>query len=340
MEASRIQQQHDFLNTALSAQAFRLEALPADASFRRYFRVTTEQQCYLLMDAPPALEACHGFVAIAEDFRAHGVKTPRIYAQDLNEGLLLLEDFGDELLSQQLLRPQLTPEAATAFYHACFEPLLKIQQIQAIDQWALPVFDQDLLMQELANCREWFLEKFLTLTIDPALNACLLETFTLLQQDLQQHPQVCVHRDFHSRNLMILPDGAIGVLDFQDAVTGSISYDLVSLLRDCYVSWPLAQVHAWVADFYARLPQKATFSLAQFQQWFDWQGLQRHLKCLFIFSRKWLRDGSKNYLQDLVTTFQYVETVVYHYPAFQGIAAYLPRWREKMDRVLAQLALE
>ncbi len=331
MESLRQRQQHDFLHTALNSQPCDITVLPGDASFRRYFRIVTAEHRYLLMDAPPSLEDCHGFVAVAEQFRAAGVLTPRIYAQDLKLGFLLLEDFGDALLSQSL-----SIDRVTDLYQACFEPLLKIQQVPVIDTWPLTRFDQHLAHVELNNCREWFIEKFLSVPIDAELDQCLTETFALLLTDLQRHPQVCVHRDYHSRNLMLLPKHQIGVLDFQDAVTGSITYDLVSLLRDCYVAWPKEQVHAWVAIFYWQLPCPVEFSLRQFQQWFDWQGMQRHLKCLFIFARKWLRDGSKNYLADLITTFAYIEDVANDYPEFTAFASYLPIWRVKMLAIITE----
>lgn len=319
----RDSQRQAFLQTHLPNAT--VTALPGDASFRRYYRLSDAGKPYLLMDAPPHLEDCHGFVAIGTCFRDHGILTPKILAQDVNQGYLLLEDFGDDLLSLHL-----TEASSTALYHACFEPLLRIQTIQAIPHWSLPRFDQDLALKELNHCQEWFLQQFLGLELDTALQQVLHTTFDHLLTDLRTHPQVCVHRDYHSRNLMLLPKQAIGVLDFQDAVTGSIVYDLVSLLRDCYVAWPIEQVHTWCADFYEALPGAPGFSLAQFQQWFDYQGLQRHLKCLFIFARKWLRDGSVAYLPDLITTFAYVETVATHYPAFKALAARLPNWRQRM----------
>lgn len=330
MEELRQQQRQSFLNLNLGSQDYSCIALPGDASFRRYYRVLTGERPYMLMDAPPKLEDCHGFVLMGTALCAHGIRAPQILAQDLVQGFLLLEDFGDTLLAQVL-----DATSATQYYHACFEPLLRLQALPSIAGWDLPRFDQSLLMAELTQCREWFLEKFLGVKMDGAVAHCLEQTFGTLQQEIQTHPQVVVHRDYHSRNLMLLANGDIGVLDFQDAVTGSITYDLVSLLRDCYVVWPHSQVQAWVADFYARLPADTTFSLAQFQRWFDWQGLQRHLKCLFIFARKWLRDGSKNYLADLPTTFTYVETVAYQYPEFALLAGYLPAWREKMQQAIA-----
>ncbi len=330
MTVLRTQQQDNFLRVALKGQLWEQTALAGDASFRRYFRILTSEATYLLMDAPPNLEDCHGFVAIAEQFRAFGVLTPQIYGQDLNLGFLLLQDFGDVLLSQAL-----DVDRVSALYQACFEPLLKIQQVPAIDAWPLLRFDESLALTELAHCREWFIDKFLNLAIDKDLATCLDDTFALLLADLKTHPQVCVHRDYHSRNLMILPENKIGVLDFQDAVMASIAYDLVSLLRDCYVAWPKAQVRTWVAVFYDQLPSPVAFSLSQFQRWFDWQGLQRHLKCLFIFARKYLRDGSKNYLADLITTFAYIEDVVNDYPEFSALASYLPAWRLKMLSVIS-----
>lgn len=288
-----------------------LIALPGDASFRRYFRTQDQGQKYIIMDAPPQLEDCHGFIAIAKAYCAQQIRAPKIYAEDAKQGFILLEDFGDALLSTQL-----KTENAAELYHRCFDPLLRIQSVEHVSNWPLPRFDQSFMMRELNNFRKWFLKAFLQLSPE---ETWLKECFHQLTAFLEKQIYVGVHRDYHSRNLIVLNSPNIGILDFQDAVLGPISYDLVSLIRDCYVAWPQETVRNWLADFYSELPAAHKTGLEFFEHAFDWQGIQRHLKALFIFARKWCRDGSHNYLGDLPRTLQYVIDISDKYPELRQL---------------------
>ena len=279
-------------------------ALPGDASFRRYFRITTPEQTYLLMDAPPELEDSHDFSAIDKAYRAHDIHTPKIYAEDLTQGFLLLEDFGDGVLNSAI-----NSANASELYRRCYEIIPHIQACQTIPGWTLPIFMDKLFDVELNNFYEWCLTRFLEYTPTTQENHLLQNTFSLLRKASGDQPQVGVHRDFHSRNLMILNNDHIGVLDFQDAVIGPLTYDLGSLLRDYYVNWSVEQVYAWVDHYYDAFIANKNISRDQFHYWFDVQGMQRHLKVLFIFTRKYLRDGSTHYLNDIFRALGYIETV-------------------------------
>jgi aminoglycoside/choline kinase family phosphotransferase len=191
--------------------------------------------------------------------------------------------------------------------------LPRIQARQKIPNWSLPQFCDDILMAELKNFYEWSVIKFAALTLNTSEEKLLKNTFDFLQKNAETQPQVGAHRDYHSRNLMILADQSIGVIDFQDAVIGPVTYDLVSLLRDCYVNWPLERVQEWVKDYYEKFGDKKAYSLEQFQRWFDLQGVQRHLKALFIFCRKYLRDHSTYYLGDIPRTLNYVREITKQY---------------------------
>jgi len=291
----------------------KITPLAQDASFRRYFRIKTKEKNLILVDAPPALENMESYVAITEAYRAAQIHTPQVFYQDLTLGFLLIEDFGDRLLSLVL-----NEQNAFELYRKCYAVLPRIQACQDIPSLgALPHFVDHLLMTELKNFHEWCLIKFAGLTLSVQEEYMLAELFSALQQVGEAQPQVGVHRDYHSRNLMLLPDDEIGVLDFQDAVIGPVTYDLVSLLRDCYVSWPKEQVEKNLKDYYEHFNTCAISSFEQFFEWFDWQGLQRHLKAIFIFCRKYLRDGSAAYLNDIIRTMDYVAYVAAHYPALK-----------------------
>lgn len=308
----RAQLRHAWLEKSLTGvwnKNTSITALPADASFRRYFRVNSENQMYLLMDAPPELEDSHGYVAIAKAYRARNIHTPKIFVEDLTQGFLLIEDFGDALLNSAL-----NENTASALYRKCYALLPTIQACTSIPEWHLPHFVKDLLETELMNFREWCLLKFAGLSLNTQEEHVLQETFAYLKNNAAAQPQVGVHRDYHSRNLMLLEDGKIGILDFQDAVIGPLTYDLVSLLRDCYISWPTDQVYSWVKEYYHAFGDANRYSLQQFQEWFDLQGLQRHLKAIFIFCRKYLRDGSKYYLDDIRRALNYTRHVLPQYP--------------------------
>ncbi len=300
---TRDQKRTEWLHKQLS-NVNNISPFPGDASFRCYFRILTPERSYLLMDAPPALEDSQSFVAIDKAYRTAGIQTPQIFAENLTDGFLLLEDFGHVVLNDVL-----SEQNAFEYYQHCYNILPAIQACQQIPHWNLPVFVESLLQTELNNFVEWGIEKFAEIQLTTYENQLLQNTFALLKDVSAEQPQVGVHRDFHSRNLMVLPDKSIGIIDFQDAVIGPLTYDLGSLLRDYYVKWPQELVYRCVYDYYNRLVEKNVCSRDQFEYWFDVQGMQRHLKVIFIFARKYLRDNSTAYLKDMLRALEYIHVV-------------------------------
>ena len=277
----------------------------SDASFRRYFRVVSGQGSLIAMDAPPGMEDAQRFVRIADDLRSAWVHAPDIFAGDFERGFLLISDFGDQSYFKSL-----TDENVNALYADAFETLLKMQSQVTLDTADLPMYDAELLNRELGIFSEWFVAGLLDIELETAQQAVIETGFKILVESALDQPRVCVHRDFHSRNLMVLEHDNPGVIDFQDAVFGPLTYDLVSLLRDCYVSWPAQHVGQWMQDFYTRSVEvgiiSETVSLKQYRQWFDRMGVQRHLKAIGIFSRLKLRDSKPGYLADIPLTLGYV----------------------------------
>jgi aminoglycoside/choline kinase family phosphotransferase len=298
----------DWLENDLLLSITECEPASSDASFRRYFRVLTSGGQFIVMDAPPSKENIEPFIRIAKLLTQSQVNVPTIFQQNLADGFLLLEDFG-----RQCFLDQLTADTANDLYQSAFDSLFRLQTRTPLQNLALPRYDEAFLNRELTIFDEWFLGRLLDVVIPVPVwtTACALLTASALEQ-----PVTCVHRDYHSRNLMVLDSDSPGVIDFQDAVIGPITYDLVSLLRDCYIAWPEHQVQQWCLDYYQRLQQAGLLacSPAQFKRWFDLMGLQRHLKAIGIFSRLHLRDGKSNYLGDIPRTLNYVITVCAAYP--------------------------
>lgn len=295
-----------------------IEPLQHDASFRRYFRVFTAQGSLIAMDAPPPQENCRPFVAIAKALRHAGLEAPAIFAQDLDQGWLLLSDFGDTTYLKAL-----NAQNADALYERALNALICLQACRNVPGRDLPLFTADFMLQEWAWHKEWFLDKWLGLDIAPvenALDACYQEiVVTAVNQ-----PQVFMHRDFHSANLMVLPE-KVGILDFQDAFIGPVTYDLVSLLRDCYIAWPEERVRQWVIIYWKLLIDRGVIDVDQetFYRWFDWMGVQRHLKALLTFARKKVRDHQDGYLRHIPRTLQYLLTVTQRYPELTALHDYL-----------------
>lgn len=290
--------------------------LAGDASFRRYYRVRIEDKSYVLMDAPPDRESCQPFVLVAKNFKKMGVMVPEVRWQDIQRGFLVLSDLGDHLYFRVL-----SASNASALYQRAFDALLKIQQCTVMDDYILPNYNETLLRAEMQLCIDWYFEKYRQMNLTQDQHEAVFRIFDLLVENALQQPQVCVHRDYHSRNLLVCEEG-VGVLDFQDAVFGAVTYDLVSLLKDCYIDWPEQQVEAWVQQYYAMLLQQNLLShcsFAQFLRWFDWMGLQRHLKCLGIFSRLHLRDQKPAYLKDIPRVLNYVRRVCARYPELSAL---------------------
>lgn len=272
-----------------------------DASFRRYFRLRWDNRSVIGVDAPPEKENCEPFVRIGAAMLAHGVRVPCVLARDVEGGFMMLDDFGDTLL-----RPQLNADTVERFYGQAMVDLLHIQECEFSPE--LPLYDEPLLLREMALFPDWFLKVHLQLTLSPDEEQLIAKAFACLKDVALSQPQVTVHRDYHSRNIMVLADGNLGHIDFQDAVHGPVTYDLVSLLRDCYVDWPTDQVYGWALSFAARLREagRLTVDDATFRHWFDTMGAQRHLKAIGIFARLFHRDGKAGYLPDIPRTFSYL----------------------------------
>lgn len=286
-----------------------LITVSGDASFRRYFRIMVEGGSYIAVDAPPDKENSQPFVDIAKAWGAQGVAVPQIISEDLSQGFMLLSDMGDDLLW-----PQLAEHSVEHLYDLAMDSLLGIAQTTH----PLPPYDAALLDREMALFKDWYLKEYLHMPLSKHDEQMLTETFEMLRESALGQVQVAVHRDYHSRNIMVLGDGSLGIIDFQDAVLGPISYDLVSLLRDCYIVWPMEDVQRWAMAYFnkARLAGLiGAISDQQLQLWFDWMGLQRHIKVVGIFARLNLRDGKPGYMADIPRTLNYIFEVSGQYDA-------------------------
>ncbi len=263
------------------------------------------------MDAPPDRESCVSFIAIANALRVRDLCAPEIIASDLAQGFLLLTDFGNQLYLQTL-----TPDNAKQLYTQALDTLALLQVCDSVKGLDIPIFSAAFMSQELELCKEWFLCKHLRLALTPSVNEMLDCFFKMLVDSAVNQPQVFMHRDYHSANLMVLPDKQVSILDFQDAFIGPVTYDLVSLLRDCYIAWPPTLVDELALYYKNKLSVLDSVTDAQFFRWFDLMGLQRHLKALLTFSRKYHRDNNPNYLQHIPRTLKYVLDVSEKYNEF------------------------
>lgn len=311
-----------FLASVWPEQDYQLLPLSGDASFRRYFRVIQQQVPYVLMDAPPTLEDGARFVAVQQALAAQGVRVPAVVAQDLANGLILLEDLGDRLLLAEL-----NNSSVSYRYQQALALLTPIRQLKATSQGPLPLFDRAFLLREMQLFIDWFCLVHLKLKLTDSEQQLLATTFHLLAESALEQPQGGMHRDFHARNLMLLPDDSLAVIDFQDIVFGPVSYDAVSLLKDCYLRWPDAVVNELRDGFFNQLQQSGElgpeWTKQRFAQSFDWMGLQRHIKVCGIFSRLFHRDGKAGYLPDLPRVLAYVADTAALYPQFVDFSALL-----------------
>ncbi|WP_330924807.1 aminoglycoside phosphotransferase family protein [Candidatus Sororendozoicomonas aggregata] len=330
LRSSQASERHSQLATwvgqqlAPGAQASLLKPMGNDASFRQYYRVQGVHGEVIAVDAPPETEDTAAFVTIARQWKQEGIKVPEVYSVDLARGFMLLEDFGDCLLGDRLHKG-----SSDSLYSEAIGVLKNIQQLPAD---TLPEYNEPLLRLELSLYPEWFLEGLLGLALSATEKQALHRLFDNLVTSALAQPRVTVHRDYHSRNLMLCPDGQLGVIDFQGALHGPLLYDIVSLLKDCYHCWPEEKVNQWFQLFTNGMPELAQVSTTTQKQWFDWLGLQRHLKCLGIFSRLWLRDGRSGYLGELPKTLDYVITACQQYPELKHHAKWL---RERVAPVLS-----
>jgi len=302
-------QLENWLKQVLSIQAFTLTAASADASFRRYFRVHLSDKTLIAMDAPPPQENCTSFVKVAKLMLNAGLNVPEVLAQDLTNGFLLLSDLGDETYLSAL-----NNDSASGLYLNATDALIKMQIVSQAN--VLPVYDEVLLTREMQLFPDWYVAKHLQAELNTEQQVVLKNTFDILNKNILSQSQVYVHRDFHSRNLMLTKQNNPGILDFQDAVYGAITYDLVSLLKDAYIEWDEEQIIDWAVRYWqpakkAGLPVSEDFS--EFYRDFEWMGAQRHIKILGIFARLYYRDGKEGYLKDMPLVMHYLRKVCERY---------------------------
>ena len=301
--SKRQQARVEWLKTILETDSFSLTPASEDASFRSYHRVSLPERSYILMDAPPDQEDCKPFIDITDRLLACAVNVPIIHEQDLQNGFLLLSDLGNEQYLSHLNGPE-----ADTLYKSAIDSLIGFQL--SANTSGLPVYDKALLQTEMSLFPDWLLGRYLEIELDDLEQQSLATVFDSLVSNATQQPQVFVHRDYHSRNLMIDGDNPPGIIDYQDAVVGPLSYDLMSLLKDSYIYCPPKQRQQWI-EYYLQQ--------AQFKRWFDMMGVQRELKVGGIFARLHLRDGKPGYLNDIPRTLGYITELGADYPELENL---------------------
>ncbi|WP_180174680.1 aminoglycoside phosphotransferase family protein [Acinetobacter sp. YH01022] len=332
MNTQREQLIQTWITSVLGSDQFETHFLAGDASFRRYARIKLNNKTFMLMDAPPEKEDCVPFVTIDEFFDQNGMRVPHIVAKDLELGFLLLEDFGDVLLSTLL-----NEQTVDTYYVQSFKQLIQLQAIDGTNHF--PNYSYEKLISEMELLTDWMLP---SLHIQPTAeeSALIKRTFAILANAALAQPQVIVHRDFHSRNLMkIVGETDLGVIDFQDAVIGADTYDLISITRDAYVQWNADRVYTWFKTFYDLLPESAKQDrdFEQFKKDADMMAIQRHIKILGIFVRLFERDGKSGYLKDLPRVMWYLLEESQPYAELQPFirfihAKVMPKFEAKYGR--------
>ena len=294
----------------------------ADASFRSYWRVSGIEPTRIVMDAPPAQENIEPWLDIGARLRAAGLHAPETFAVDRDNGFILMEDLGT-----RTYLPELDETTVDALYADALDALLRMQT--RVDPAALPAFDEAFLTTELELMPEWFLRRHLGHTVDCDEWDVIEVAFRTLITSARAQPQSFMHRDYHSRNLLVVDANNPGIIDFQGAMIGPVTYDLASLLRDCYIGWDAERVDGWVESYRQRLKHAHLIDTqtdpARYRRWFDLAGLQRHIKVLGIFCRLWYRDGKPQYLADLPLTWHYVISVARRYEELAPMADLLER---------------
>ncbi len=308
-----------WLESVLHDQSFDLAPASADASFRSYLRVTIDDDSLIVMDAPPEHEDCEAFLDINQRLRLCALNVPRILSYDQEQGFILMSDLGNEHFLQ-VLNPstvgQLYADAIGAMIH---------MQCRATTN-GLHRYDHAMLRREMDLFGDWLVKLHLKLEMDDELQQMLDQVCEFLAESALQQPQVFVHRDYHSRNLMYVPDRNPGILDYQDAVLGPVSYDLASLLKDCYIQWPRDLMDNFAIAYYQQAREAglvADMSKQDFLRAYDLMGVQRHLKASGIFARLWQRDGKKAYLADIPRTLSYITQVAADYPELQQLSNFI-----------------
>ena len=307
----RLEQLEQWLAGLFGARDFAITTASADASFRRYFRITRAGQTWIAMDAPPDKEDLEPYIRVADMLVETGVNAPRVMERDLQQGFLLNTDLGNRTYLTELDGGA----DADRLYDDAMLALVQIQANASHHARELPEYSDALFRREMALFPEWFCGRHLQVALSAEDTGALQKIFDVLAVEALSQPRVFVHRDYHSRNLMV-GGGRFGpnpgILDFQDAVLGPVTYDLVSLLRDCYVAWPIDRIHGWMSRF-RKIARAAGVDTgrdeALFLRWFDLMGVQRHLKAIGIFARLWHRDGKSGYLPEIPRTLGYVRDI-------------------------------
>jgi len=325
MSDNRLELLENWLRCLFPGEPHSLAPASADASFRRYFRATFAERTLIVMDAPPEHEDCRPFLHVAKLFHAAGVHVPEVLAENLEQGFLLLSDLGATTYLQAF------PEGDPAkMYGDATDALVKIQLASRPGE--LPDYDEALLLREMNLFPDWYIAKHLQRELSGMFMDILHEAFSLLLANNLAQPRVYVHRDYHSRNLMVTTPNP-GILDFQDAVYGPITYDLASLFKDAYVRWDEQQILDWLIRYWqkakkAGLPVSADF--AEFHRDFEWMGMQRHIKVLGIFARLCHRDGKDGYLKDMPLVKDYLRKTCERYREFHPLLKLLD-WLEDKE---------
>lgn len=317
----RLEALRTWLGGVLGAGELRLQPASVDASFRRYYRIRVGAQSYIAMDAPPHRQDSQAYVRIAQRFLEIGLNVPRVWRQDLKQGFLLVTDLGEDLYLSNL-----SEATVERLYGDACNALRVLQRGADTDSDFLPDYDEALLLGEMALFQEWYLGRHLGIGLSAGQRKVLARTYAWLSRCALEQPKVWVHRDYHSRNLVVTACDNPGILDFQDAVRGAVTYDLVSLLRDCYIAWPRERVEDWVRGYYMSARRSGIpvgGDEARFLAWFDCMGVQRHLKAIGIFARLHHRDGKPGYLADIPRTLNYVLDVSARYRDLRPLHALL-----------------
>jgi len=300
-----------------------MTALAGDASFRRYFRVNlVDGGSLVAMDAPPGKENTSAFLRVQQMLQRMGVLVPFVVAEDASQGFLLMADLGDRTWLEVL-----SPDNVDGYYARAIDTLIRIQVNGRAEVSQLPEYDRDLLLQEMHLFRDWYLRKRVGMQLGKQDIEGLDTAFDYLADAALAQPRVFVHRDFHSRNLIVTPGGRPGVVDFQDAVQGPLTYDLVSLLRDCYIAWPRQRVEGWALDYLGKARKAGLTGMSddEFLRAFYTMGVQRHLKAVGIFARLRYRDGKPGYLADIPRTLAYIRQYTAESEALAGLARVIDR---------------
>ncbi len=293
---------------------YTLSIASADASFRKYYRLTNATNTVLVMDSSLEKPSLAPFLDVTSRLLNADVKAPHILEQNLDDGFLILEDFGNTHYLNVLDNSNFK-----RLYSNAMDEIIKMQNA---DTTALPIYNRDFLHFEMNLMEDWYIEKKLSVTLDETQRRVLEKALLYISKVVLSQPQnIFVHRDFHSRNIMITPQNEVGIIDYQDAMSGAITYDLVSLLKDCYIEYNREDIEKLALEF--RDKKKLTVSDEEFIKWFDFMGLQRHIKVLGIFSRLYLRDGKDGYLKDIPLTLKYVLETAQKYDETKELAKLL-----------------